>query len=74
MDKHLLLQAAAEIRQLRRVNEILQAKVDTMDLFAMVLVTQPTRQSIGMGEDIAWKLEREHENFTEKKEDASKGD
>lgn len=57
--KNVLLQAQGEILALRRRNEVLQAKVDTMDLFALVLRTQPAYQSIGMGEDVAWLIEKE---------------
>lgn len=58
--RNTLAQAAAEIRGLRRANEVLQAKVDTMDLMAaMVFSTPPGRPSVGKGEDIAWKLDQE---------------
>lgn len=57
--KNLLLHAQSEILTLRRHNEILQAKVDTMDLFGLVLRTQPQYQSMGMGEDIAWLIDKE---------------
>ncbi len=57
--KHLLISAKSEIEQLRRQNEILNAKVEVMDLFACVLHTQPARHSIGQCEDVAWKLQQE---------------
>lgn len=57
--KNLLLHAQSEILSLRRRNEVLQAKVDTMDLFALVLRTQPAFQSVGMGEDVAWLIDKE---------------
>ena len=57
--KNLLLQAQHEIIGLRRRNEILQAKVDTMDLFAVVLRTAPAHQSMAMGEDVAWLIDKE---------------
>lgn len=57
--KHLLMQAKEEILQLRRQNEILSAKVETMELFALVLRTQPNYPGMTMGEDIAWQLARE---------------
>jgi hypothetical protein len=66
MDKHLLLQAAAEIRELRRTNQILQAKVDTMDTLAAFLFSEPPRPSVGMAEDIAWKLDRAVEELNAK--------
>ena len=56
--KELLLQASAEIKLLRRQNEILSAKVEMIDLFACLLFTQPARRSESMGEDIAWKLDK----------------
>ena len=57
--KNVLLRAQSEILTLRHRNEVLQAKVDTMDLFALVLRTQPAYQSVGMGEDVAWLIEKE---------------
>jgi hypothetical protein len=57
--KHLLQQAKEEILQLRRQNEVLSAKVETMELFALVLRTQPSYTGMTMGEDIAWMLARE---------------
>jgi hypothetical protein len=61
--KNLLLQAQHEIIDLRRRNEVLQAKVDTMDLFALVLNTSPAHGSVGMAEDVAWALQREIDNI-----------
>lgn len=52
----LLNQGAEEIRMLRHRNEVLEAKVSVMDLFATVLFTKPHQQSVGMGEDVAWKM------------------
>jgi hypothetical protein len=57
--KNLLLQAKEEILQLRRQNELLSAKVETMELFALVLRTQPSYTGMTMGEDVAWKLDRQ---------------
>jgi hypothetical protein len=56
--KSILLRASAEIKQLRRDNEILRAKVEVMDFFALVLNTKPAYPSIGMSEDIAWECEK----------------
>jgi hypothetical protein len=53
--------AVEEIRSLRRRNEILEAKVEVMNLFGVVFHTQPTYPTQGMGEDAAWLLEREIE-------------
>ena len=56
--KHLLQDARSEILQLRRENELLRAKQEMVDLFATVLYSKPYAPSQGMGEDVAWKLER----------------
>lgn len=50
--------ASNEIEQLRRVNEVMGAKLHVLELFEMVLMTQPHQESQGMGEDIAWKLRK----------------
>ena len=55
---NLLRDAAAEIRALRRHNEILAAKVEMIDLFACVLHTAPAQRNEGAGIDIAWELDR----------------
>lgn len=58
--KNLLLHAKQEIVALRRRNEILAAKVETMDMMTFVLRSSPPpQQSIGMGEDVAWLIDRE---------------
>lgn len=57
--KGLLMQARDEIRSLRGQNEILRAKVETMELFACVLNTRPAITPQGYSEDIAWKLQLE---------------
>jgi hypothetical protein len=62
----LLINAKSEIEQLRRRNEILAAKVDTMELFACVLHTQPASISIGQSEDIAYQLQQEIEELMKK--------
>ncbi|MDB5522804.1 MAG: hypothetical protein JWM58_567 [Rhizobium sp.] len=56
--KELLEKASAEIRMLRRQNELLAARVEVMDLFACVLHTRPAGVSMGASEDIAWALDR----------------
>lgn len=56
--KHLLLSAKNEVLQLRRVNEILGAKVEVMELFACVLHTQAAHQGGGMGIDVVWEIDR----------------
>lgn len=51
-------EAAEEIRWLRRQNELLAAKVDTMELFALTLRTRPDYQPQPMAVDIAHELDR----------------
>jgi len=63
-------EARHEIIRLRRANELLQAKVDVMDLFACVLHTTPAYQGQGMSIDIAWQLQQEIERL-EKQEPVS---
>jgi len=57
-EKMLMVTAAAEIRALRRENEILRAKVETMDVFALALQSQPLFNTRGAAPDIAWQLDR----------------
>ena len=56
--KETLKTAVEEIRWLRHQNELLAAKVDTMELFALVLRTRPEYAPRGEGVDIAHELER----------------
>jgi len=56
--------AVAEIRWLRRQNELLAAKVDTMELFALTLRTRPDYQPQGGTVDIAHEMERIIEDAT----------
>ena len=61
--KDLLIDASNEIKQLRRTNEVLAAKVEMIDLFACVLHTKPATHEIGMAPDIVWAIDkytREH--------------
>ncbi len=55
--EHLLLHGIDEIQSLRRRNEILSAKVEMIDLFALVFRSQPAYPSVGMSEDIVWKMQ-----------------
>lgn len=57
-EKHTLLSAIHEIQDLRRRNEILSAKVEVMDLFALVFTTKPNYPTHGMSEDIAWRMQK----------------
>lgn len=52
----LLLKAKEEITALRRLNDILAAKVETMELFATVLHTKPAFRSSAASEDICWEI------------------
>lgn len=54
--KDLLRRAQHEIEDLRRQNEVLRARVDTMDFLALVLNTKPAYQSVAMAEDIVPRL------------------
>lgn len=56
--KYLLRDAIYEIRELRHRNEILAAKVEVMDLFALVLNTQPNHRSVGMSPDVIFSMEK----------------
>lgn len=62
-DKRTMQLAAEEIRQLRRDNEILGAKVEVMELFGLVFRTQPNYGGRVMSEDVVWKIERTLEAF-----------
>ena len=50
--------AQDELRYLRRENEILRAKVETMDAMILLFRTQPAYLSQGMGEDPVWLLDQ----------------
>ncbi len=54
--KQLMLRAADEIDDLRRRNEIMNAKLEMVDLFALVLNTRPNYPSMGATEDLAISL------------------
>lgn len=54
----LLTNAAHEIRDLRRRNEVLAAKVEMIDLFALVFRTRPDYPTVGMSPDVAWALDK----------------
>jgi hypothetical protein len=46
--------ACDELQHLRRRNEILEAKVSTMELLGEMLFARPRSISQGMGEDPVW--------------------
>lgn len=53
-DKELLIGAMHEIRQLRRINEILSARVSVIEVFAAAYGLRGSGQ--GMSIDIAWEI------------------
>lgn len=64
--KELLEEATREILALRRQNEILNAKVEMIDLFACVLFTKPQQQSVGGAPDVAWALQQKINELTKR--------
>lgn len=58
------------IQSLRRRNEILEAKVEVMNLFGLTLQTAPAYPTQGMGEDSAWLLQRCLDNVELRKVEA----
>lgn len=56
--QELLMNAKHEIEMLRRRNEILDAKVSVMELFACVLHTKPAMRSETASVDVAWQLQK----------------
>ena len=55
--KHLLIDAKHEIDTLRRRNELLQAKVDVVEVFSAALLGVP--RNMGATIDISWQLQKE---------------
>jgi hypothetical protein len=69
--KSTLINARQEIIQLRRANEILQAQMAVVDVFAAALGLE--KGQMGMSPDVAWELQREIERLeSEEKEKESK--
>lgn len=67
--EHLLRQGAEEIQSLRRQNEILAAKVETVELLATFLHARlPEHRGVSMGEDVAWKMLRQADEIAANKE------
>lgn len=64
--KFLLRDARHEIDRLRHDNEILRAKVEVMDLFALVLTTEPARRIQGAAPDVAWALQKKIDELAAK--------
>ena len=61
--KNTLASAKHEIIALRRQNELLRAKVEVMDLFAVVLHTKPAYPDQCVSVDVVWEIERELEEL-----------
>lgn len=58
-DKRLMLDAAREIRELRRMNDLMAAQVSVVEVFRAALLGPPRSQ--GQSVDVAWVLERRAE-------------
>lgn len=63
--EHSMRMAVAEIESLRRRNEVLQAKIDTVDSLLLLFHTKPAYPSGGMGTDPVWLLREELKKFDE---------
>ena len=61
--RELLERARNNILDLRRENEILRAKVETMELFRLALSARGGTNSRGFEDDIAWKIDQEIEEM-----------
>jgi hypothetical protein len=68
-----LRQATYEIIQLRRDNEVLRAKVQTMELLGQFLHAERPRQGESMVQDIVWALDRHAQRIEDKPHVAAKG-
>ena len=64
MQKEIMKRAAQEIRELRQRLAVASAKAEAVDIIGMALRAQPG--TVGYGEDIAWLLEKEVEDMTQK--------
>lgn len=54
----LLQQATAEIKRLQTQNNLMAAKLEVFDKMIMLLQTAPNYPSVGMGESLAWKIDK----------------
>lgn len=60
MDKQLLKEAAAEIRRLRRDNELMNAQLQVFDKMVSIFFSEPPRVGAGlMSPDVLFALEKE---------------
>jgi hypothetical protein len=66
--KDLLNDAKQEILDLRRENEILRAKVETMDTLANIFFASPPSRTVGMKIDVAWELQKKIDAITAESE------
>lgn len=58
-DLKILLQDAKQtIRHLQSENKIMAARLDMFDQIMTVFFTVPNNRAMGMGEDIAWNIEK----------------
>lgn len=57
-DKHLLIESASEIRQLRKDNQVMAARLDMFDKMMALFNTPPHYAPLGMKEDVVYKLDK----------------
>lgn len=55
--RNLLARGAEEIRTLRQLLAVAEAKVSTMDLFRLTLITQVPNHPMGYQDDITYQME-----------------
>ncbi len=65
--KQLLIEAGQKIKALRLENEILRARVETMDLFECILKTVPAVRREGAEVDIVWKIQNKIDELPDTK-------
>lgn len=70
--RHTLLSARREIELLRRRNEILEAKVDVMDLLAALFCASPPSSNRGATPDIVAELQHAIDKIDEESVSAPK--
>jgi len=54
----MLKEATFEIKNLRRQNELMRARLDMFDAMNAILHTQVASQSQGMSPDLVWQIEK----------------
>ena len=64
----LLQEAANEIKQLRRKNELMSARLDMFDSCMMMLKTAPFYPAYGGAEDLVYKIETHLQDTTKPNE------